>query len=110
MGRVAIRRPGSTTWLTDEGGRLVRLQGKTGILRNGCIDFKTCITDRRRPLGDGGYGRQIEAFAAAYCPQLDQVCLVPSEAVPSRCIWPFASFGAPQWPGLEHPLGAGLPA
>ena len=65
----------------DEGGRLVRIQCKTGILRNGCVDFKTCIMDIRRPLGDGGYHGQIEAFAV-YCPQTGQAYLVPIEAVP----------------------------
>src|SRR5207302_1784915 len=65
----------------DEGGRLVRIQCKTGILRNGCVDFKTCIMDIRRPLGDGGYHGQIEAFAV-YCPQTRQAYLVPIEAVP----------------------------
>jgi hypothetical protein len=65
----------------DEGGRLVRIQCKTGILRGGCVDFKTCIMDRRHPLGDGGYAGQIEAFAV-YCPQNDRVYLVPIEAVP----------------------------
>src|SRR5579859_7812113 len=47
----------------DADGRLVRIQCKTGILRDGCIDFKTCVADIRRPLGDGGYHGQIEAFA-----------------------------------------------
>ena len=51
----------------DEGDRLVRIQCKTGVLRKGCVVFKTCITDARRPLGDGGYHGQIDAFAV-YCP------------------------------------------
>ncbi len=65
----------------DEGGRLVRIQCKTGILRGGCVDFKTCVADIRRPLGDGGYHGQIEAFAV-YCPQINMSYLVPIEAVP----------------------------
>jgi hypothetical protein len=65
----------------DEGGRLVRIQCKTGILRGGCVDFKTCVADIRRPLGDGGYHGQIEAFAV-YCPQTHKSYLVPIEAVP----------------------------
>jgi hypothetical protein len=67
----------------DEGGRLVRIQCKTGVLRKGCIVFKTCITDARRPLGDGGYAGQIDAFAV-YCPELSVAYLVPIEALPSR--------------------------
>jgi PD-(D/E)XK nuclease superfamily protein len=66
----------------DEGGRLVRIQCKTGVLRKGCIVFKTCITDARRPLGDGGYAGQIDAFAV-YCPELCMAYLVPIEALPS---------------------------
>ena len=42
--------------------------------------FKTSITDARRPLGDGGYAGQIDAFAV-YCPQIERVYLVPIEAV-----------------------------
>jgi hypothetical protein len=64
----------------DDNGQLIRVQCKTGSLRNGCIVFKTCITDARRPLGDGGYVGQIDAFAV-YCPQIERVYLVPIEAV-----------------------------
>jgi hypothetical protein len=67
----------------DDGGTLVRIQCKTGTLRNGCIVFKTCITDARRPNGDGGYAGQIDAFAV-YCPDLDKAYLVPIEALPAR--------------------------
>src|SRR5438105_7224457 len=64
----------------DDGGDLVRIQCKTGHIRDGCVCFKTAITDARRPLGDGGYAGQIDAFAA-YCPQIERVCLVPIAAV-----------------------------
>ena len=67
----------------DDDGRLVRIQCKTGTLRNGCIVFKTCITDARRPHGDGGYAGQIDAFAV-YCPELDKAYLVPIDTLPSR--------------------------
>ena len=60
----------------DEDGKLVRIQCKTGHLRDGCVCFKTSITDARRPLGDGGYAGQIDAFAV-YCPQIERVYLVP---------------------------------
>jgi len=65
----------------DVGGRLVRIQCKTGALRDGCIDFKTCVADIRRPLGDGGYHGQIEAFAV-YCPQTRQAYLIPIQNLP----------------------------
>ena len=66
----------------DEGDRFVRIQCKTGFLRNGCVTFKTCITDARRPLGDGGYAGQIDAFAV-FCPQLWRGFLVPIGALTS---------------------------
>ncbi|MDQ6674898.1 MAG: group I intron-associated PD-(D/E)XK endonuclease [Chloroflexota bacterium] len=66
----------------DEDGRLVRIQCKTGVLRDGSVVFKTCITDARRPLGDGGYAGQIDAFAV-FCPQLKRAYLVPIEALTS---------------------------
>jgi hypothetical protein len=66
----------------DEGDRFVRIQCKTGFLRNGCAVFKTCITDARRPLGDGGYAGQIDAFAV-YCPQLKRGFFVPIDAITS---------------------------
>jgi hypothetical protein len=66
----------------DDDGKLVRIQCKTGSLANGCIVFKTCITDAVRPRGDGGYAGQIDAFDV-YCPELDKVYLVPIQALPS---------------------------
>jgi hypothetical protein len=66
----------------DDAGRLVRIQCKTGVLRNGCVVFKTCLTDARRPLGDGGYAGPVDAFAV-FCPQLNRAYLVPLAAIPS---------------------------
>jgi hypothetical protein len=66
----------------DDGKGFVRIQCKTGILRNGCVVFKTCVTDARRPLGDGGYVGQIDAFGV-FCPQLKRAFLVPIDALTS---------------------------
>lgn len=66
----------------DEGERFVRVQCKTAVLRDGCVVFKTCITDARRPLGDGGYAGQVDAFAV-YCPPLKRAFLVPIGDLPS---------------------------
>jgi PD-(D/E)XK endonuclease len=66
----------------DDVGRLIRIQCKTGVLRKGCVVFKTCITDARRPQGDGGYAGQINAFAV-FCPELNTAYLVPIDALPS---------------------------
>ena len=60
----------------DEGGELVRIQCKTGHIRDGCVCFKMSITDARRPFGDGGYVGQIDAFGV-YCPRIQRVYLVP---------------------------------
>jgi hypothetical protein len=68
--------------VVDAGDHSVRIQCKTGSLRNGCIVFKTCITDARRPLGDGGYAGQIDAFGV-YCRQTKGVYLVPIVDIPS---------------------------
>jgi hypothetical protein len=68
--------------VVDEGDKFVRIQCKTGVLRNGRVVFKTCITDARRPLGDGGYAGQIDAFAV-FCPQLRRAFLVPIDDLPS---------------------------
>ena len=70
------------TWRSSKAGRLVRIQCKPGVLRKGCIVFKTCITDARRPQGDGGYAGQIDAFAV-FCPELNRAYLVPIDALPS---------------------------
>jgi hypothetical protein len=66
--------------LDDGGGRVTRVQCKTGNVRDGCVNFKTSITDARRPGGDGGYAGQIDAFAV-YCPQNDKSYLIPIDAV-----------------------------
>jgi PD-(D/E)XK endonuclease len=60
----------------------VRIQYKAEHIGDGCVCFKTSITDARRPLEDGGYGGQIDAFAV-YCPQIERVFRVPIEAVPT---------------------------
>jgi hypothetical protein len=57
-------------------GSFTRIQCKTGRLRGGCVEFKTCVMDLRRPNDDGGYHGQIDAFAV-YCPQNGIVYLVP---------------------------------
>jgi hypothetical protein len=67
--------------VVDEGGGFQRIQCKPGILRRGCIEFKTCIQDIRRPAGDGGYHGQIDSFAV-YCPQNRKVYLIPIADVP----------------------------
>ncbi len=67
-------------FVVDEGdGRFLRVQCKTGVLRDGAIWFRTASADRRRPSGDAYIG-QIEAFAV-HCPELGRSFLVPIAAV-----------------------------
>ena len=56
-------------------GRLTRVQCKTGILRDGFVEFNVSSADGRRPNGVPYVG-QIEAFGI-YCPQTAKVYLVP---------------------------------
>src|SRR5262245_13906507 len=78
-GRVVLMPWGSSQrydFVVDEGnGRFVRVQCKTGVVRNGAVYFRTASADRRRPMGDSYVG-QVDAFAV-YCPALDTCYLVP---------------------------------
>lgn len=56
-------------------GTISRVQCKTGILRDGCVEFRVANSDARRPNGVRYVG-QIEAFAV-FCPQNRRVYLVP---------------------------------
>ena len=60
-------------------GTVVRVQCKTGVLRNGVISFRVCNADARRP-GGVPYQGQVEAFGV-YCPQNGRTYLVPMHAV-----------------------------
>jgi len=60
-------------------GTIVRVQCKTGLLRNGFISFRVCNADARRPQGIP-YQGQIEAFGV-HCPQNRRTYLVPIDAV-----------------------------
>ena len=60
-------------------GTVVRVQCKTGILRNGFITFRVCNADARRPQGIP-YRGQIEALGV-YCPQNGRAYLIPIDAV-----------------------------
>jgi hypothetical protein len=55
-------------------GAVLRIQVKSGRVRNGCVRFNTCSTDH-------GRGRQVYRgradFIAVHCPQPDQVFMVP---------------------------------
>lgn len=70
----------------DDGERILRVQCKTGRLRDGTIRFATCscyghhrnVVETRRD-----YAGQIDAFGV-YCPETGGVYLVPIDSVPTK--------------------------
>jgi PD-(D/E)XK endonuclease len=62
----------------------VRVQCKTGRLRNGAVRFRTCSTrsNTRKALARD-YAGEIDQFAV-YCPDNDGVYLIPATAAPRR--------------------------
>ena len=65
--------------LANDDGTYARVQCKTGVLRNGRIEFRVCSADRRRPRGIPYHG-QVDAFGV-FCPQNGRAYLVPMAAV-----------------------------
>jgi hypothetical protein len=71
----------------DEGQRFVRVQCKTGRLaRSGVIRFPTASSYSHHAHRNGparrGYRGQADVFGI-YCPETDEVYVVPVDAVPS---------------------------
>lgn len=60
-------------------GTVLRVQCKTGVLKNGVISFRVCNADARRPSGVS-YQGQVEAFGV-FCPQNGRTYLIPMKAV-----------------------------
>lgn len=63
----------------DEEGTILRIQCKTGRLRNGAIRFATCSIDSRSQPGRclrRSYRGQVELFGV-YCPDNSKCYLVP---------------------------------
>src|SRR5215471_10838390 len=85
-GRVVLMPWGASQrydFVIDDGARgFIRVQCKSGVLRNGAVSFRTASADRRRPMGDSYFG-QVDAFAV-YCPELDTCYLVPIDDMPAR--------------------------
>jgi hypothetical protein len=66
----------------DVGGRFLRVQCKTGRLRNGSVVFQTrSVRANRIGWYARGYGGEIDLFAV-YCPELDRLYAVPVEVAP----------------------------
>jgi hypothetical protein len=67
----------------DDEGTILRVQCKTGRLRNGVVMFATCSVDSRRKEGGcvrRNYRDEVELFGV-YCPDNDKCYLVPVEKV-----------------------------
>ena len=68
----------------DDSKGFLRVQCKTGRLKNGVIEFRTCSTrSNTRSAMSRDYVGEIDLFAV-YCPENDGVYLVPSEEAPRR--------------------------
>jgi hypothetical protein len=66
-------------FIIDDGTRLVRVQCKTGRLRNGVVQFKTCSSyaHHSNPASVArDYAGQVEYFAV-YCPETSGIYLIP---------------------------------
>jgi hypothetical protein len=70
----------------DDSKGFVRVQCKTGRLKDGVIEFRTCSTrSNTRSAMARDYVGEIDLFAV-YCPENDGVYLVPSEEAPRRAM------------------------
>lgn len=69
----------------EKDGRLLRVQCKTGRLRNGAVRFNACSVSahHRRPATIRHYLGQIDFFAV-YCPETSGVYLIPIDEAPLR--------------------------
>ena len=75
-----------TDLVVDDGTGLVRVQCKTGRLRDGSVRFATCSSyahHRAARFTYRDYAGEIDAFAV-FCPQTDTVYLVPIDSVPPK--------------------------
>lgn len=69
----------------DEGGKFLRVQVKTGRIRDGAIIADTASTYAHRGGVRRGYRGQVELFAI-YCPENDEAYLVPIDQAPGTSI------------------------
>lgn len=68
----------------DDGKRLARVQCKTGRIRGGAVQFKTCTVVKVWGTGKVTSRSHTEVdFFGIYCPQNGKVYLVPREDVDS---------------------------
>ena len=73
-------------FVIDDGTRLARVQCKTGRLRDGVVQFKTCSSyaHHSNPASVArDYLGQIEYFAV-FCPETGGIYLIPIEDIPLK--------------------------
>lgn len=68
--------------IDNEDGTFIRVQCKTGRLREGRVEFRLYSVSGHRTQGVG-YRGQVDAYGV-YCPQIDAIYLVPVTAI-SAC-------------------------
>jgi hypothetical protein len=72
--------------VVDYGGRLSRVQCKTGRLRNGVVTFATCSSYAHHPnpkLLSRDYDGEVDEFAV-FCPELGAVYVVPLDEIGAK--------------------------
>jgi PD-(D/E)XK nuclease superfamily protein len=74
--------------IVDYGGRLSRVQCKTGRLREGTVRFNTCSSYAHHPhpkIAKRDYEGEVDEFAI-FCPELGAVYVLPLEDVTAKRI------------------------
>ena len=72
--------------VVDDGGRLSRVQCKTGRLREGAVRFNTCSVYSHHPnpkVHSRAYRDEVDSFAVC-CPENGAVYLIPISDLPTR--------------------------
>jgi hypothetical protein len=72
--------------VVDRGNQLLRVQCKTGRLRNGAVVFRTCSSYAHHPnpkIARRDYTGQIDEFAV-FCPETQAVYAIPIEDVSTK--------------------------
>jgi hypothetical protein len=75
-----------TDLIVDYGGRLSRVQCKTGRLRNGVVSFATCSSYAHHPnpkITNRDYQGEVDEFAV-FCPELGAVYVLPLKEVGTK--------------------------
>ena len=67
-------------FVIDDNSNFIRVQCKTGRIRNDVLLFKTC-SQHCRTHKHKGYKNEID-YLGVYCPELDKCYLVPVDSVP----------------------------